>query len=278
MVNIIPEKHESYGALQFCRHQRPATALFGSSIKHDNTIRLRISAAEMRREHNNDYMYSSHSRNDIYVEVEMSYTQFAEAITSLNQGVGVPVTIRFADGREMASCPFTSKDEQFRSEFLTDLEGLTETAAGALALAKELFVSKKPMTKAEKEELLSKLESVLRVVKSDIPFVRDSFAEQMNKTVTEAKGNFEGFVQNRINDIANEAIVQNIRALSNTGNTAALLGFEGNTDGNAIETAAPAAERSDGYTSVINAIQSGKEKQRHQPKTAHDKNNGTNEL
>jgi hypothetical protein len=223
----MPEKHESYGALEISRCQRPPTALFGSSIPHENTVRLRISEAKLKRDLHTDRVYPSPLRKDAYVEVEMSCAQFAEAITSLNIGMGVPVTVRYANGRTMEPCPYTSKDEQFRAEFDDDLEGLAATVNMAVKRAEALFESKKPLNRAEKDELLSMLKSLSTEVNSNIPFVRDSFAEQMDKTVTEAKANFEGFVQNRMGAIANAAIAQNMGALDDGGGTAALPGIGG---------------------------------------------------
>jgi hypothetical protein len=164
--------------------------------------------------YNADHAYSSHSREGRYVEVEMSYTQFAEAVTSLNQGLGVPVTVRFANGREMAPCPFTSMDEQFRAEFTADLKELAAMVNSTITRTKALFDNKKPLTKSEKEELLSVLSSLSTAVNSNIPFIRDAFVEQMDKTVTEAKGNIEGFVQTRMNALANAAVAD---ALGDSG-------------------------------------------------------------
>ena len=126
MNNELNVKHESYGTLEISRSQRSPTSLFCSSIKHENVIQLRISAAEFHRNRHthSDLMYALQARKDCYVEVEMSYNQFAEAITSLNRGGGTPVTVRYANGREMSPCPFERKDEQFRAEFSSDLEGL----------------------------------------------------------------------------------------------------------------------------------------------------------
>lgn len=56
-------------------------------------IRLTISNGFMEREDSQDRYYVKTSRKKCIVEVDMSYTQFAEAITSLNMGDGVPVTI-----------------------------------------------------------------------------------------------------------------------------------------------------------------------------------------
>jgi hypothetical protein len=94
---------------------------------------------------------------------------------------------------------------------------LAATAAGAFTRAQELFDGKKPLTKAEKEELLSVLNKLSTEVNSNIPFVRDNFVEQTEKTVAEAKGNIEGFIQSRMASIANAAIAQNSNFLSAGG-------------------------------------------------------------
>jgi hypothetical protein len=126
----------------------------------------------------------------------------------------------------MEPCPYTSKDEQFRAEFDADLEKLSAIINDAVKRAETLIDIKKPLNKSEKEELLSMLRSLSMAVDSNIPFVRDSFAEQMDKTVAEAKGNIEGFIQNRMSAIANAAIAQNLEALDDGSGTAALLRLE----------------------------------------------------
>ena len=39
------------------------------------------------------------------------------AITSMNQGSGVPVTIRYIQGERIEDCPFVDKRQQFEKEF-----------------------------------------------------------------------------------------------------------------------------------------------------------------
>ena len=82
------KQHPSYGMIRFARSSigGSGTALFGSSIMHNNVIRLSISKGMMEREGNEDWFLAGTDINDMIVEVEMSYTQFAEAITSLNMG------------------------------------------------------------------------------------------------------------------------------------------------------------------------------------------------
>ena len=89
------ERHPSYGMLQFNRTSGGKTALFGSSIQHSDTIMMRLRQGEVSRDINNDWFFGA----DVIVEVEMSYSQFAECITSMNMGSGVPVTIRYIKGQ-----------------------------------------------------------------------------------------------------------------------------------------------------------------------------------
>lgn len=100
--------HPSYGTLLFNRaYGGGETALFGSSIKHRDTITMELYHADITRGLNNDWIHG----NKLVTRIEMSYSQFAEAITSFGCGSGVPVTIRYTekDGR-IPECDFVSKE------------------------------------------------------------------------------------------------------------------------------------------------------------------------
>jgi len=99
--------HPSYGTLAFSRRTGGrGTPLFGSSIEHRDTIAMTLYHADITRGLHYDSIYGDKK----IVEVEMSYSQFAEAITSMNMGSGVPVTVRWTerDGR-IPDCDFISK-------------------------------------------------------------------------------------------------------------------------------------------------------------------------
>ena len=83
------KKHPSYGMLSFHRVHGAATPLFGSSVQHRDTIRLTLKEGEVKRSLNTDWYFGGKQ----LFEVEMSLSQFAELITSLNMGDGIPVTI-----------------------------------------------------------------------------------------------------------------------------------------------------------------------------------------
>lgn len=200
------EKHDSYGMLQFSRTtSNKATPLFGSSIQHKDTITMYLREGEVERGLNTDWYYGDKK----VVEVEMSYSQFAEAITSMNMGTGVPVTIKYIQGKgKIEDCPFIDKRKQFEEEFRGNLEKANEKANNLLELVKRMFEEKKSFTKKDKEEILSKIRMLSMEINGNKDYIYQTFNEQMDKTTLEAKGEIEAFCQNKINSIANAALVE----------------------------------------------------------------------
>lgn len=203
MENIY--KHPSYGMLRFSRTSGSATNLFGSSIQHSDTIRLRICEASVTRMLNSDYF----NNEGELIEVEMSYSQFAEAITSMNMGNGVPVTIRWIrDKGDIKKCPFEDKRRQFENEFKANLDDANADTEALLSEISDLFKNKKSLTKADKDAVLGKLEAIRRNINDNNDFLYRQFNEQMDKTTLEAKGEIEAFAQNKLNSIAQSALVE----------------------------------------------------------------------
>jgi hypothetical protein len=193
--------HPSYGTLLFNRAYGGKTPLFGSSIEHSNVITMELRHADITRGLNRDDIFGDKP----IVKVEMSYSQFAEAITSFGQGTGIPVTIRYTekDG-VIPPCDFVSKREQFKEQ----TDKAMEKSKELINEVAELFSSKKTLTKADKENILKKLNMLNYDIGSNIGFIADQFNEQMDKTVMEAKGEIESFCQNKINAIANASLVE----------------------------------------------------------------------
>ena len=80
------EEHESYGLVGVSRISGSDRNLFGSSIRHKNTMMLRVKRANKERHLNRDWYHA----NETIVEVEMSPVQYAEMISSPNVGEGIP--------------------------------------------------------------------------------------------------------------------------------------------------------------------------------------------
>jgi hypothetical protein len=196
------QTHESYGMAGFFRSSGGHTNLFGSSISHNHTIRFRIKTASKERGLNTDWYYGDKE----LIEIEMSQNQFAELITSMNMGDGVPVTIRRVNGKSMENCPEENKRQLFEKEFDQKMKELRNKLSKLTSDAKQILNEKKSLTKADRETILNQISMLEQEIGSNTPFVLSMFNEQMDKTVTEAKGEVEAFVQNKITSLGIEGL------------------------------------------------------------------------
>ena len=189
----------------FNRSNGGKTPLFGSSIEHSNVITMELRHAKIERGLNRDWVYGKAP----IVEIEMSYSQFAEAITSFGCGSGIPCTIRYTEKDGMIpECDFVSKREQFTDEFKGKTKDAMNESQQLIQDVTDLFSQKKALTKADKEAVISKLRKLSMDLGCTLDFIADQFNKQMDKTVMEAKGEIESFCQNKINAIASAALVE----------------------------------------------------------------------
>lgn len=204
-------EHESYAMLGISRGSSSnGQNLFGSSIKHSNTITLKIRPAKLDRHLNRDWFYATRVP---YVEVEMSYSQFAEAITAMNVGDGVPVTLRYLNGRQIEECPQIDKRQEFDNEFENEMLSIGESLRKLTEQAETLLSEKKAPTKADKEAILKGIKKLQQEIESNVPFIKKSFTEQMDKTVLEAKGEVEGFVMHKVISAGLEGLQKEMKML-----------------------------------------------------------------
>jgi hypothetical protein len=198
------QKHPSYGLVSLTRHSGNSQTLFGSSITHSNTIVLRINNAKHHRSLNSDRY---HAEEQI-IEVEMSQTQFAELITTMNAGEGTPCTIRTVAGRPQATPPFKSKVEMFNEEFSNKMHNIGVDIEMASKNALDILQNKPTITKGDRELILKAVTSLMQNIKSNIPYVNKQFSEQMDKTITEAKGEIEAFIEHKIRKAGLEVLAE----------------------------------------------------------------------
>lgn len=198
------EGNPAYGMLCFNRRHGSDLSLFGSSIKHNDIISMSIKHGFVDRSDSTD---SFVGRGSI-IDLEMSYAQFAEAITSFGINDGVPVTIRFTEKDGVCERPsFVSKTEQFENEFAEHTNKMSETANNARKEIAELL-EKKSLTKADKQRINDLLSRTVYEIKENAPFILERFNEQMDKTIVAAKNEVEAFTQYKLDAIAKSALLQ----------------------------------------------------------------------
>lgn len=200
-------KHPAFGMIGFLRVSGGENTLFGSSIKHNDRIVMRLKHGMQDRHFHEDCYYG----HGLITEVEMSYSQFAECISTLNVGDGVPCTIRFTekDGEIPYIKENKSKREQFRNEFSDTILKAMEQVQDQINEIQKSLDDKKSLGIKDRKEIISKLQQVKYNIGSNLDFCVKQFDEQMDKTALEAKGEIEAFCQNKINSIAQAALVEN---------------------------------------------------------------------
>ena len=205
------QSHPSYAVIRFNRVHNGTRALFGSSIKHSDLISLEIEHAELDRGLHKDWI---HPTTNILRAV-MSYSQFAEAITSFGQGEGLPITLEYLypDG-SIEEPPFQGKVEQFEKEFQDQLQTNTQTAENAKNTIAEIL-KKKTIGKSDRDTIMNLLDSIVKETVNNTSFVYTAFNKQMDKTISEAKGEIEAYTQNKMDSLAAKAVTAGIK-LENT--------------------------------------------------------------
>jgi hypothetical protein len=179
------------------------TSLFGSTIKHNNYVTLSIQRAELNRSLSSDWIHASHIP---LIEVDLSPYQFAELITTLNTGSGIPGTLKSLQGEHFESPELPTKAQHFKEEMTEAFKKNLKDLLDAQKEVKASLSDDKPLGKRKREEILYKIDSLERLVQSTLPFILDRFSEQMENTVTEAKSAVDAFVNHTIVETGLEAL------------------------------------------------------------------------
>lgn len=189
------EKHESYGVIQVSRvSSNKFTTLFGSSIKHANYIQLRIFKG-VRQRHSNREWY--HHEAKPIIEVSLSEAQFGRFLSSINMGDGTPCTIAFHDGKAFEAPPYENQRMVFENEFKKEMQKVTSGFAENINSVEEIL-SKKSLNKEDKANVMSALTRVKAAIDDVVPFIQASFNEAIDHSTTEAKGEIEAFILNKV--------------------------------------------------------------------------------
>lgn len=200
--DIHVSKHPSFGIIRASRMSTSPKPLFGSSIKAGNVISLTISKCVHERDLNHDWFHD----DGTIIEVVMSQNQFSDLITSLNYGSGVPCTIAWKDGECIQSAPYISKIQVFQTEFENKLHNLSVDLKQLVSGSIEMLKNKDSIGKKDRAEIVSQIESLIREVEKNLPYVSGQFIEQMDKTVTEAKAEVESFINHKIQTAGLESL------------------------------------------------------------------------
>lgn len=178
--------HEADALLRIARVQGSMN-LFGSPIRPLHFITLEVNQAERHQGLGHTRYYPG----KLVLEIAMSEVQFAEAITTLNSGVGTPCTLRYSrSGEELTRFEEPPAQESSasltREEFHRDMKAKLGDLKRAQEKVSEMLVNAKVSDKrrAEIEDVLGKF---MRLYEDSAPFMMKQFEANTEQSVAAAK-------------------------------------------------------------------------------------------
>lgn len=203
----IRKTHPAYGMLRFSRASGDPGKLFGSEINHTSYIQMELVPGEELRSLSHTWHFG---RAKCLCSVRMSAAQFAELITTMNAGSGVPVTIDFLDD-DMGQRPYIEDHdalhEQVKSEVRKEADDAFKDAAQLAARLKEVL-SQSKLPKVKQEELIGLVDKVTRAVTGSLPFIIDQYQEAAEKVGAKAKAELDAYATALVHRLGEQALKQ----------------------------------------------------------------------
>jgi len=199
----VTETHPAFGMISLCRTTcSPPTVLFGSAVKHGSFISLTIKEAQRCSSQSHDWYFG---RREL-IRVTISGTQLGDMLSSMNVGDGVPCTIERFNGEGRPKIEeFSTVQAEAQAQMSEQLDRLFDKSKAALEKARSIVERGAPK-KADKEELLSLLTQLSHGIGGNIKFAGKCFDEKVEKMVTQAKGEVEAFISNKIQSAGLQAL------------------------------------------------------------------------
>jgi hypothetical protein len=171
----MSKEHPSHATLSFSR-VGGRYSLFECPTRTEGAIELRICTARIytdgeRRVHD----------DKLVVRVLLSATQFAQALTCMNQGSGVPATLAWANGQYLPEPPLREVDEVLVDSAVHSAEQLHKYVQLKLAeISKQLAAEAARPTprKAVLEALIKEMGDLQGRVKADVKFGQELLTEK----------------------------------------------------------------------------------------------------
>ena len=198
------QKHASWGMVGFYRTQCSGRQCFGSDVTNSNTMRLTVKHAAKHRELGRDWCMG----DDTICEIELTSLQFAELLTNMNCGDGVPCTILYTDNEgHIKYKPEKSKIDIIREERDKSIDG----AFSALKEIEEeitALINNKKIAKSVGGELSHKLSVALSNLEGfGYEYYKEQASEEIDKMVVEAKSQISEYIAAKIHSVGLEALM-----------------------------------------------------------------------
>lgn len=193
----VVETHPAFVQASFSRRQGHPGKLYGSNLDHHHThVTLEVKRSELVHDLSRDWHFSK----ELLIEVDFSAAQFAELITTMNVGSGVPCTLRF--NSKEGKIPGLPEDTSTESERIEESfnANLAEKVKRFEEYEKQIaeILKKKSIGKADREQIKSMVYQARRFFIDSAPFAATSLVEVKEKLVSSAKAEIEASLMDMI--------------------------------------------------------------------------------
>ena len=191
------DSHPSYGIIGAYRVTTgaPGESLFDSDIQHQQSVILRISKAERKRELQRDWIFA---REEI-IEVQMSEAQWASFVSSMNTS-GVPCTLTAVQRERIEGLPFAPRLE----ESMRDTRDAAKRAFDGIASAFRVYEETPSSPKAAKDEARRTLQATIDNAVPNVAFAGKSLSEHAENVVQKARADVEAMVASKATSLSIE--------------------------------------------------------------------------
>ena len=190
--NRETSRHPAFGTITLTQSVGAEETLFGSEIKHGRQIRIAISTARLVRNLSSDWIHPEAR----IIDIAMSQAQFAQFITSVGNGDGTPVTIKWL--KDAGAIPGIEMEENkleiHRREIV---ETVKESAQEMSNLVNRLgaMIDDGRLSKKELKEIQHSLRCLTDNLPSNMAFSVKMAEESLEKVVSAAKIEVESYIQ-----------------------------------------------------------------------------------
>jgi hypothetical protein len=193
MKEDVKTEHESWCLVQANRVSGRSDDLFATSLEHQHTIQIKIARAAQYSGHGS----TRYMDREQLIAIEMSPMQWAEFITTMNMGCGVPCTLRRFEGKAVKGQKHETETVRIQDQFSQHAKAVGEKMRDLHEdIASRL--EKTSLSKKAQGEILEKIYMLTRVFHDYMPFMHDRFVEACESTVSEAKAAVDAFVSHAV--------------------------------------------------------------------------------
>ena len=195
-------QHPAFGAVEISRCSGRVD-LFDSQLNHQYFISLRV--RESTQFDNGQHKFNLSGKE--IVEVYMSETQFARAITSIGMGGGAPCTINHREDQQVPGIIKESRRAKSEAGFQEMVGREKQLREELVTKLQEKLDEKKRPTLAEVKGLIQELKWMEGRFERNAGYAVDCFREHMEEAVEESKTEIENHIL-RSNQLVSNSVNQ----------------------------------------------------------------------